>query len=162
MATSSSFSSATSVINVLSPRVFINFRGADLRNSFISHLEKALEESGINFFIDNHLVPSERIETLFKHIEESKIALAVFSEHYTKSKWCLNELVKIMENVDENKLRVIPIFFDVTVDDVKHQKGEFGRNLYGDSHPDRSNMPKWEKALTSVTAILGMTRAHFR
>ncbi|CAL9241614.1 unnamed protein product [Arabidopsis halleri] len=158
MAASSSFSTSASMVKVLSPQVFVNFRGIDLRDNFISHLAKALNDSKINFFWDEDLAASKRIETLFKHIEESKIALTVFSKRYSESKWCLNELVKIMENVEKEKLRVIPIFFNVTVEDVKHQRGEIGMNLYGDSHPDRSDMPKWEKALKSVTEISGIIK----
>ncbi|KAL1207621.1 Disease resistance protein RPS4 [Cardamine amara subsp. amara] len=158
----SSSSSSTIVVKVLSsPRVFVNFRGEELRDNFISHLETALEEDAIDFFIDNKLVPSNPIETLYKEIEDSKIALAVFSKQYAESKWCLNELVKIMDNVNEDKLKVIPIFFNVKVDDVKNQRGEFGQNLY-QTHRANSNMPKWEEALKSVTAILGLTRTRYR
>ncbi|CAN7043615.1 unnamed protein product, partial [Brassica rapa subsp. trilocularis] len=155
MAASSS-SACASMVKMLSPRVFINFRGDELRKNFISHLEQALEKGNIHYFIDTQVVPSEDIEILFKEIEDSKIALAVFSERYSEAKWCLNELVKIMEMVDEKKLRVIPIFFKVTVDDVKHQRGNFGINLHG-NHTDRSNFPKWVKALKSVTAKMGLT-----
>ncbi|CAE6215841.1 unnamed protein product [Arabidopsis arenosa] len=160
MASSSfSSSSAISVVRLLSPRVFVNFRGIDLRNNFISHLEKALGESDIDFFIDNQLLPSEDLETLFKEIEDSKIALAIFTERYSESKWCLDELVKIMEKVQEGKLRVIPIFFKVKVNDVKHFTGKFGRNLYRGDRRENSNMPKWEAALRSVPAKKGLTWA---
>ncbi|CAH8363713.1 unnamed protein product [Eruca vesicaria subsp. sativa] len=144
------------MINALPPRVFVNFRGEDLRDNFISHLETAFRDGGVNYFTDNLLRPGINLQTLFKEIEDSDIALAVFSKRYSKSHWCLDELVKIMERVEQNKLQVIPIFFKVRVEDVKKQTGDFERNLLGGDRREKPDMPKWEKALRSVTKIKGL------
>lgn len=87
-------------------QVFINFRGDQLRNNFISHLVKALKGKGINVFIDTYEEKGEDIKILFKRIEESRVALAIFSTRYTESKWCLDELVKIKERVDLGMIKV--------------------------------------------------------
>lgn len=87
-------------------QVFINFRGDQLRNNFVGYLRHALRMSKINVFIDNEEQRGEDFNTLFKRIEESRIAIVVFSSRYTESKWCLDELVKIKERVDEGLLKV--------------------------------------------------------
>ncbi|VVB08022.1 unnamed protein product [Arabis nemorensis] len=158
-------SSSASMVNELSqpgPQVFINFRGDELRNNFICHLEVALKNEKINYYIDTKAARSEDLDIFFTEIEKSKIALAVFSKRYSESNWCLDELVKIMERVDEKKLRVIPIFFNVTVGDVEQQTGEFGDNLHGGVRRDKDNMHKWEKALRSVPSKIGLVLSNYR
>lgn len=87
-------------------QIFINFRGDQLRNNFISHLVDALRRNKINIFIDYQELRGEDISILLKRIEESKIALVVFSSKYTESKWCLREAVKIKDCVEQGILKV--------------------------------------------------------
>ncbi|KAL1212249.1 Inactive disease resistance protein RPS4 [Cardamine amara subsp. amara] len=143
-------------------QVFINFRGVELRNSFISHLERALQDDDINYYIDRNEVPSQSIEILFDRIDESDIALAVFSKRYSESKWCLDELERIMKNVAAKKLRVIPIFYNVTVDEVKNQKGEFGINFYNIHHGETTKMVAWKEALKSAPKKMALILTNFR
>ncbi|KAJ4880991.1 Disease resistance protein (TIR-NBS-LRR class) family [Raphanus sativus] len=143
---------------VPSYQVFLNFRGEELRHTFISHLDKALREKNINVFIDENAAKGEKLNTLLEKIEESKIALAIFSHRYTESIWCLNELVKIKECMDEGNLVTIPIFYKLSPDIVKHQKGAFGdalRENAGEDSDDR--MKKWKEALKSVSELIGLT-----
>ena len=164
MATSSSSSSAASMIEgPPQHQVFINFRGEELRHNFISHLETAFKNDEINYYIDTNETRSEHSEILFNRIDQSDIALAVFSKRYSESKWCLDELVKIMKNVKENNLRVIPVFFNVKVDDVKHQEGEFGGNFYGKNHRERTSIQQqeWKEALKSASTMMALVLANF-
>lgn len=78
-------------------QVFINFRGKKLRNNFISRLVNALNDCGIKVVTDPGEDEGQDINNLFKRIEDSRIALVVFSSRYTKSRWCLDELAKIKE-----------------------------------------------------------------
>ncbi|KAH0749279.1 hypothetical protein KY290_028511 [Solanum tuberosum] len=81
----------------------MSFRGEDTRNNFVSHLYKCLEERGFNVFKDDEKHEKGRpisVE-LLKAIEESRIAIIVFSENYAWSKWCLEELTKIMDCVEK-------------------------------------------------------------
>lgn len=66
----------------------------------------ALRRSEIDVFIDNKEQRGEDLNTLFKRIEDSGIAIVVFSSTYTESTWCLEELVKIKERVDQGLLKV--------------------------------------------------------
>ncbi|KFK31583.1 hypothetical protein AALP_AA6G131200 [Arabis alpina] len=139
----------------LGPQVFINFRGADLRNNFISFLRGEFTKSHINYYIDCDELRSENIDILFDQIRKSQIALVFFSEQYANSDCCLDELVEIMKNVKAGKLRVIPIFFNVKPDDVQEQKNAFGAMLYGKGRRKIDKMPQWEDALEAVPSIMG-------
>lgn len=136
-------------------QVFINFRGDELRNNFISHLEKALKIKQVNFFIDENAEKGEPLDSLFNEIEKSRIALAILSERYTESKWCLNELVKIKERKDEGKLMTIPIFYNVEPTIVRHQKGVFGYALKQKEGISDDQMNKWIDALAWVSNLHG-------
>ncbi|XP_023633917.1 disease resistance protein RPS4 isoform X2 [Capsella rubella] len=137
-------------------QVFINFRGKQLRNGFVSHLEKALRMDGINVFIDRNETKGKDLSTFFSRIEESRIALAIFSTLYTESYWCLNELAKIKECVDLGKLVVIPIFYKVETDDVKNLKGIFGDNFWELAKTcNGEKLDKWKQALKDVPKKLG-------
>ncbi|KAL0693391.1 hypothetical protein Bca4012_060571 [Brassica carinata] len=138
-------------------KVFLNFRGADVRLSFISHLVGALKRVGINFFIDNEEMRGEKLEKLFKTIEESSIAIAVISSRYTESNWCLDELAKIKECVEEERMKVFPVFYKVTVDSVKDQNGNFGDYFRKTLKLSPDKKETWEKALKFVTLRLGQT-----
>ncbi|CAF2247710.1 unnamed protein product [Brassica napus] len=153
-----SFSSSNSVQS-LPPKhqVFINFRGKELRLTFVSHLEKALRRDGINVFVDKNETKGKDLSSLFSRIEESRIALAIFSSMYTESKWCLNELVKINECVHSGKLVVIPIFYKVDTDDVKNRNGTFGAKLWELAKTKPEMLVKWVKALEDVTEKIGYT-----
>ncbi|CAL9241825.1 unnamed protein product [Arabidopsis halleri] len=138
--------------------VFINFRGEELRNNFISHLHDALHRMGIKAFIDSDEPPGEDLDIFFKRIEQSKVALAVLSSRYTESHWCLEELAKIKECVDRSSLRVIPIFYNVDPTTVKELDGDFGVKLWDLWRKDgRDNrILKWDAALQDVVVKIGM------
>ncbi|KAJ0233451.1 Leucine-rich repeat-containing protein [Hirschfeldia incana] len=155
---SSSSLSSSSVQSPPANLVFINFRG-DVRKGIVSHIRKALERNKINAYIDEEEMKGKHLDILFSRIEESRIALAIFSTHYAESKWCLDELVKINECVHSRKLVVIPIFYNVKTGDVKKQEGVFGemfnRLKAGTSDVDKHF--KWKKALEDVTQRIGIT-----
>ncbi|CAL2238291.1 unnamed protein product [Prunus armeniaca] len=107
--------------------VFLSFRGKDTRTNFTDHLYKALCDKGINTFIDRELVRGEEISpALVKAIEESRISLIVFSEKYASSRWCLDELVKILQCKQSKQQIVLPIFYKVDPSDVGNQTNSFG------------------------------------
>lgn len=135
-------------------QVFLNFRGDELRNNFVSHLDKALRGKQINVFIDEAVEKGENLDNLFKEIEKSRIALAIISQKYTESKWCLNELVKMKEL--EGKLVTIPIFYNVEPATVRYQKEAFGAALTKTQENDSDGqMKKWKEALTYVSLLVG-------
>lgn len=60
-------------------QVFINYRGEQLRHNFVSHLINAFERHGIKFFVDKDEQRGKDLKQLFVRIEESTLALAIFS-----------------------------------------------------------------------------------
>ncbi|CAN6839928.1 unnamed protein product [Brassica oleracea] len=158
MASSFSSSSSSPKGDAVTPQdqVFINFRGVELRYNFVSHLEKCLKRNAINAFIDTDEEMGQELNILLKRIEGSRIALAIFSPKYTESNWCLKELAKMKERMDQSKLVVIPIFYKVEPATVKELKGEFGdkfRELVKSIDKKTKNI--WKEALKSVPLLMG-------
>ncbi|CAL9241811.1 unnamed protein product, partial [Arabidopsis halleri] len=140
-------------------QVFINFRGEDVGFSFASHLVSALLREGVNVFIDKDERRGEDFGKLFKKIEDSKIALVVFSSSYSESTWCLDELVEIQKRRDEGKLKVIPISYKVEPSQVQQLNGDFGDKLWNLWRLHRDHrIIKWKQALESVASREAMMR----
>ncbi|KAF8012801.1 hypothetical protein BT93_I0837 [Corymbia citriodora subsp. variegata] len=140
--------------------VFLNFRGTDLRNNFLSHLFKALDQNGIYTFIDSEeLRKGDQISpTLMKAIEESCIAIIVFSEDYASSRWCLEELAKIMECKEQKDLTVLPVFYKVDPRDVRGGRKTYGKALAEQEFKfgkDSEEVQKWRKALSDAGSLSG-------
>ncbi|XP_010430699.1 PREDICTED: protein PHLOEM PROTEIN 2-LIKE A5-like [Camelina sativa] len=146
-------------------QVFLNFRGEQLRYNFLSHVTDALERHGIKFFIDKYEQRGKDLRHLLVRIEESSIALAIFSSRYPESRWCMDELVMMKKLVDQGKLRVIPIFYKVTAEDVKKptRDSEFGRNfwrlaeLVSTTSSSRDQIKHWLEALECICDKMGLS-----
>jgi hypothetical protein len=112
--------------------VFLSFRGEDTRASFTSHLYASLQNTGINVFKDDDsLQRGDNISTsLIRAIEGSQISVIIFSTNYADSRWCLDELAKIMECNRTIGQVVLPVFYDVDPSEVRHQTGEFGKTFH--------------------------------
>uniref|UniRef100_A0A1J3FJB4 TMV resistance protein N n=2 Tax=Noccaea caerulescens TaxID=107243 RepID=A0A1J3FJB4_NOCCA len=147
--------------------LFISFRGADVRNGFVSHLYESLVRAGIYTFKDDQeLERGEYISAeLLKAIENSRILLVVLSKNYASSPWCLDELLHIMhcrESCDSGQL-VLPIFYNVDPSDVRRQRGSSGKYFHRHArrHPE-SKLNKWKEALTKVANLSGFSTPNYR
>uniref|UniRef100_A0A7N0V7U0 TIR domain-containing protein n=1 Tax=Kalanchoe fedtschenkoi TaxID=63787 RepID=A0A7N0V7U0_KALFE len=138
--------------------VFLSFRGEDVREGFIDHLRHALDQKGITVFYDDKgLEQGDEIQSkLYEAIESSEIAIVTFSRRYVDSRWCLDELVKIMERHGSHDLKVLPVFYKVDPTDVRHQTG-----TYVEAFPNHhtkygcERVNKWKQALTSAADLRG-------
>ncbi|KAL3360075.1 hypothetical protein AABB24_016530 [Solanum stoloniferum] len=143
----------------LSYDVFLSFRGEDTRKTFTGHLYTQLCQVGVNTFIDDEeLRKGDLISTeLEKAIEQSRVAIVVFSKKYSSSSWCLDELVKILDCRERLNQVVLPIFYDVDPSQVRKQTGSFGEALA--KHKERlfgaERMEKWKAALTEAASLSG-------
>ncbi|KAJ9701121.1 hypothetical protein PVL29_006459 [Vitis rotundifolia] len=139
--------------------VFLSFRGEDTRFNFTDHLYANLIRRGIHTFRDDSLKRGEEIAPeLLKAIEESRFSLIVFSENYAGSRWCLDELVKIMKCKKEMKQTVVPIFYHVEPSHVRHQTGRFGEafsNYKEDTEEMKEKVRSWRSALTDAANTAG-------
>ncbi|KAG2302263.1 hypothetical protein Bca52824_030914 [Brassica carinata] len=146
-------------------QVFINYRGDELRKSFLGFVGKAMREAKINVFTDEVEVKGRDLQNLFRRIEESRVAVAILSERYTESSWCLDELVKIKEQMDQDRLVVIPIFYRLDATNCKRLVGAFGdnfRNLEREYRSEPERIKKWKEALVSIPQKVGLTLAGHR
>ncbi|KAM3269282.1 hypothetical protein P3S67_026932 [Capsicum chacoense] len=110
--------------------VFISFIGEDTHKTFTGHLYEGLKNQGIFTFLDDNRIEDSIPEERLKAIEVSQFSLVVFSKNFSTSRWCLNELVKIMEcSLKENGQTVIPIFYDVDPSHVRNQTGDFEKSF---------------------------------
>uniref|UniRef100_A0A7N0ZU54 TIR domain-containing protein n=1 Tax=Kalanchoe fedtschenkoi TaxID=63787 RepID=A0A7N0ZU54_KALFE len=138
--------------------VFLSFRGEDVRKSFIDHLRLALTQRGITvFYDDTGLERGEEIQSkLYEAIESSEIAIVTFSPRYAGSRWCLDELVKIIERCASHGLTVLPVFYGVDPTNVRKQSESFREAFheheanYGDER-----VSKWRQALTTAADLVG-------
>ncbi|CAH8275994.1 unnamed protein product, partial [Arabidopsis lyrata] len=111
------------------PLVFINHGENDLSDGFIRHLASALRDEGFNVFIDSDERRGRGMEHIFRAIDNSKVALVIFSDRYTASELCLHEAVRIYDRRREGKLVLIPVFYRVSTDDVNMFNGRFGESF---------------------------------
>lgn len=97
-------------------QVFLSFRGEDTRNNFTDHLFQALVHEGIHTFKDDmELQRGEDISSeLLEAIQHSRIAVVIFSKNFADSRWCLDELVKILECKRNVRQIVLPVFFMIS------------------------------------------------
>ncbi|KAF8015725.1 hypothetical protein BT93_H1296 [Corymbia citriodora subsp. variegata] len=140
--------------------VFLSFRGIDVRKNFLSHLNTALDQNGLFTYIDNKEMRKGQqlwLE-LMKAIEESQVAIIVFSENYAASRWCLEEAAKIMECKGHKDLVVLPVFYKVEPREVRKGEGSYGRAMamheskFGkDSH----EVKRWKTALFDAGNLIG-------
>ncbi|XP_019159972.1 PREDICTED: TMV resistance protein N-like [Ipomoea nil] len=154
MASSSSSSSLTTT-GVYD--VFLSFRG-ETRKSFTDHLYEDLCQAGINTFRDDEEIrKGENIsDEILKAIEASKISIIVFSKTYAQSRWCLDELVKILNCKKNFQQMVLPIFYNVDPSEVRKQTGEFSKALAQHRQRfDDKKVDEWKVALTTVADLSG-------
>ncbi|XP_039155415.1 disease resistance protein RUN1 [Eucalyptus grandis] len=156
----SSSSSGTSTQGIWRYDVFLSFRGKDTRKGFTSHLYSALKDAGINAFKDDDALPrGEKISSeLEQAIEESRIAIIVFSTNYANSRWCLEELEKIMEAREMHGQLVLPVFYDVDPSEVRKQIGSFAQAFAEHeacSEEERDRAIRWKTALTKAGNLSG-------
>ncbi|XP_057458684.1 disease resistance protein RPV1-like [Lotus japonicus] len=141
--------------------VFLSFRGEDTRASFTSHLYAALQNAGVTVFRDDDSLPrgNQISISLLQAIQDSQISVIVFSENYADSRWCMEELVKIMECHTTIGQVVLPVFYGVDPSQVRSQTGEFGKkfqDLINRTMLQLDNpVPRWREALREAGGIAG-------
>ena len=148
--------------------VFLSFRGEDTRKGFTSHLHSALDRQKIDAYIDYNLKKGEEVgPKLAEAIEGSLMSIVVFSRDYASSKWCLEELVKIMECRKWWGHVVIPVFYKTDPSHVRKQIGSYEKAFAKHERDLRNNLSvqhnvyKWKAALTDAANICGWdSRTH--
>nr|KYP71672.1 TMV resistance protein N [Cajanus cajan] len=115
--------------------VFLSFRGEDTLTYIDEQLEKGDEIS----------------PALIKAIKDSHVSVVVFSENYASSKWCLGELIMILDCKKDQGQIVIPIFYDIDPSHVRKQTGSYEQAFN-----------KWKAALTEAANLSGWDSQTYR
>ncbi|CAN4099935.1 unnamed protein product [Withania somnifera] len=153
---------------------FLNFRRKDFNRSFVTKCYERLEDIGINAFKPDergdlgiksfkHNIKSERgapISTEISDIiEESRIAITVFSLNYGSSARCLDELTKIMECVDNNGMVSVSVFYCTSASSVSHIIDELLAKYEADDlkGSDLEKVQRWKDALSKAFNNAGFT-----
>ncbi|KAF3948095.1 hypothetical protein CMV_025862 [Castanea mollissima] len=72
------------------------------------------------------------------------------------SKWCLDELVKIVECWENNQMVLLrPIFYNVEPSEVRNPLGNFGIALANHEKEFKEKMQRWREALSKAANVSG-------
>ncbi|KAL7591514.1 hypothetical protein Lser_V15G33191 [Lactuca serriola] len=162
MASTSASSSSSSLLNhTCCHDVFLSFRGEDNRNSFTDHLHAALKRAGVRTFRDNDNIDRglELKPAIERAIKESRASIVVLSEKYANSRWCLDELLLILEQRRSINHFVLPVFYHVDPSDVRNQRRSFAIEVeegVEGSKWTEYNVNRWKAALAVVADLTGM------
>ncbi|XP_010251791.1 PREDICTED: TMV resistance protein N-like [Nelumbo nucifera] len=134
--------------------VFLSFRGEDTRHGFTMNLFDELVRENIRTFMDDDgLQRGEEIApSLLTAIEDSSASIVVISKKYASSRWCLEELAKIVEC----RRTILPVFYEVDPSDVRQQKGPFKDDF--EKLEKRFGVEKvliWREAMTKAGGTAG-------
>ncbi|XP_050367979.1 probable disease resistance protein At4g27220 isoform X2 [Argentina anserina] len=139
--------------------VFLSFRGVDTRKGITFELYDRLHNRrGIKTFMDNQDLEVGALISprLLQAIEESRVAIVVLSPNYASSNWCLEELTKISQCMQDDD-RILPVFYHVEPSDVRYQKKSF--EVAFDNHENsgrqETKLQQWRDALSRVANICG-------
>ncbi|BFG42549.1 hypothetical protein CerSpe_288230 [Prunus speciosa] len=137
--------------------VFLSFRGEDTRKTFTDHLYTAFVNAGFRTFRDDdELERGEDIKPeLQKAIQQSRSSVVVFSKNYASSRWCLDELVMILERKRTSDHVVLPVFYDVDPSQVRKPKASLA-TAFVKNGSLKVKVEKRRAALTEVADLAGM------
>lgn len=107
--------------------VYISFDRLEdtVRYSFISHLSAAFHRRGLSSFFDGSDPETSGISTLAA-VEDSRACVVVFSEKYSSSSSCLEDLAIVSERRRNNGIPVVPVFYTVSKSFVTKQIWKLG------------------------------------
>ncbi|GLJ46056.1 hypothetical protein SUGI_0970280 [Cryptomeria japonica] len=91
--------------------VFINHHGGDVKHTLADRIYNSLHGNGLKVFLDkNELELGDYFPiALEEAMHNASIHIAIFSENYAHSPWCLAELTFMLGT----RIRFIPIFYHV-------------------------------------------------
>ncbi|XP_076953525.1 TMV resistance protein N-like [Bidens hawaiensis] len=130
--------------------VLLSYRGQDTRRTLVGHLYTALQQLGISTYldIDDHVSSSEVIE-------QSEIAVIVFSKNYADSLRCLDQLAYIMKCREERGQTNLSVFYDVDPSEVIDQGRKYKEAFQIRELENEKIVESWRKSLTDAACISG-------
>ncbi|KAK3007841.1 hypothetical protein RJ639_014343 [Escallonia herrerae] len=155
---------ATPKVNVEEPNydVFLHFGGKKIPK-FIESLFEALVNAGFRTFQGGSDL--QRAENSNLKLEEamrrSRSSLIFFSRDDDYSMWCLDLLLKILEEKRTKTHVVLPVFYYLTPAEVSTQKGLFQHDfeMYRRRF-EEDTVDSWRLALKEAAALAGMDNSN--
>ncbi|PRQ56910.1 putative TIR domain, P-loop containing nucleoside triphosphate hydrolase [Rosa chinensis] len=136
--------------------LFLSFRGEDTRKNFTDHLYMALVNARFRTFWDDRLEKGKNIkEELENAIRQSRSSVIVFSKDYTSSKWCLDELVMILERKRTSNHVVLPVFYDVNPSQLRKHAETLAKVPKYQENQSSEKLNGWRAALREVADLAG-------
>lgn len=142
--------------------VFINHRGPDVKKTLASLIYHRLKNCGLSVFLDkNEMNPGVVIQRAIRTaIQTATIHVAIFSQSYAESTWCLEELNLMWESSNEGRSSIITVFCDVEPSDIRYiEKGrcaKFFKKHKRKGRVSKEVLKKWKDALHGVSLIPGI------
>ncbi|GLJ52807.1 hypothetical protein SUGI_1124920 [Cryptomeria japonica] len=150
---------SSTLIQKQSYDVFINHRGRDVKKTLATKIYDILGNMKVTAFLD-----SEELEygdffprTLEAVVRGATLHIAIFSEGYAESPWCLEELSLMLKS----GTKIIPIFYHLEPTDIRHVAR--GKGMYvaafkkheenGRYEPEK--LKEWKDALYKVSFYIG-------
>jgi hypothetical protein len=132
--------------------VFLSFRGVGTHRSFADNLYAALRQKDISTVRDGEEFEGDN---LLKTINESRFTIIILSRNYATSTWWLDKLGRIVTFIDNTRMTILPIFYDVDRSDVKEQTGSFAQAFTEYEELFEENIELWRAALRKVANLFG-------
>ncbi|KAK2977914.1 hypothetical protein RJ640_000918 [Escallonia rubra] len=139
--------------------VLLSYESTDNRKNFIELLDGELRSSNfIPFKTEDNGMDREEDSgsELDAAISRSRSSIIVFSRNYAYSPRCLDQLLKIFEYSSETKrLVIIPVFYQVSKDQVRMQAERLDASLPGmyNKQFKRENVKRWKEAIKGVAEL---------
>ncbi|XP_059065370.1 toll/interleukin-1 receptor-like protein isoform X1 [Cryptomeria japonica] len=158
MPSASTFVASSSGTKLLPYDIFINHCGQDVKHTLASKIYDSLDATGLKVFLDKDEL--DLADYFPKAIEEaiksSSLHIAIFSEHYAQSPWCLAQLFCMLQTPS----KVMPIFYHVDPSDLRWAiegkgiyKGAFSDYVERKRYP--SELQRWKQALQQASLFTG-------
>ena len=109
--------------------MFLSHRGPDTKARFVGFLNEDLKRKGLQPYLDCKSI--RHGEDCWKSIEDAinntSIAVVVFSESYAESEWCLKELHVMLK---ARSCEILPIFYNVKAKEVRDpERGKLSKGF---------------------------------
>ncbi|XP_014503234.1 TMV resistance protein N-like [Vigna radiata var. radiata] len=147
--------------------VLINFTGEDIHRKFVSHLNSAFSTVGLTTFLHHpNAVNTTHIQQPI--LSHCRVAIVIFTQTYSQSAWCLNQLLQIIKWHQTYCRHVLPVYYEIQPSDVRLQKGDFGKALKETAQQTFSGqeldhgMSRWSHALTKAANFFGWDESSYR
>ncbi|KAI3440266.1 TIR domain-containing protein [Psidium guajava] len=145
-------------------QVFLAFRGPDTRDNLAAYLYTSLVAEGIKVFSDDDLLKGEHVQELYRTIHRCKISIAILSENFASSAWCLDDLAQMVECKRTKGQKILPIFYKVEPSHMRDLSHSFGEHMLRQKKQldectfewvDKTVYERWERALKEVGSSKG-------